>query len=98
MEQGLFSVQDEQAVLQLLEQARFGHHEVMAVQLIGESMTAAPAARGFIHGAPTRMMIQKNAPDRLTDIEQTLENALIAGLVDKPLHSPRHAWVVEATK
>jgi hypothetical protein len=82
----------------MLKTAGFENVRADAVKKIGEIETAALAAKGFILGLPVLMAISQKNPALIPQIQDTLEQALIAQIGDKPLLSPLHALVFEATK
>jgi hypothetical protein len=95
---GPFTMQDEQAVLQLMEKTGFVECTIHSVKITGIIEQAAMAAKGFVQGLPIYRLIQQKDPALTLKIQEALEIELINKLGDQPMKSSLLALVVEATK
>jgi SAM-dependent methyltransferase len=95
---GPFSMADQYAVIDLLNQVGFNAASATLVKTKAEIETAGMAAYGFIHGLPVSSFIQQENPGLLSDIIKAFEKQLIDKLGDFPLVVPQQAFLFEAIK
>ena len=96
--EGPFCMDDEKAVLQLLEKSGFKHSTAKIVTLPGTIDSAEDAARGFITGLPTLNIIEEKIPHLLPAIIHTLQKEFTSKLGNHPLKTWLSAWKFEAVK
>lgn len=96
--EGPFCMDDEQAVLQLLQNSGFKNNTVKATTITGSIESAEDAALGFITGLPTLNIIQERIPHLLPAIIETLQKEFISKLGNHPLQTSLSAWKFEALK
>ncbi|MFC4231397.1 class I SAM-dependent methyltransferase [Parasediminibacterium paludis] len=72
-------------VQQQLQDAGFLNSTIEIVKQSNSIQSAAIAAKGFIHGLPTKTIILKSHPNKLIDIEKSLVYEFAAQLGDYPL-------------
>ena len=95
---GPFALDNAAIVLSLLQQTGFTVPQYTIVTDMGEIDTARQAAFGFIYGLPIGQFIQKENPELLPVILQTLEEKLRSELGEHPLRAPQKALLFEAIK
>ncbi len=95
---GPFALDNAAVVLSLLQQTGFTVPQYTIVTDTGEIDTAQQAAFGFLYGLPIGLFIQKENPDQLPVILQTLEEKLKSELGEHPLRVPQMALLFEAVK
>jgi SAM-dependent methyltransferase len=95
---GPFSMDDQNAVLNLLRQTGYIDRSVQVVENSGEIATAAMAAYGFIQGLPVSAFIYQENAALMGDIIDAFENALIKEMGDRPLKISQKALLFEAGK
>jgi hypothetical protein len=82
----------------LAEGAGFADVEVQPVEVDSESPTARDAATGFTYGSPLFGALQARAPERIEEIRDLCEQALVAELGDHPMRSPARFLVLDARR
>lgn len=95
---GPFALGAKDDVLNMLTRTGFSNMQAALVTNIGETGSSKMAAYGFIYGLPIALFIQKEDPDLLETILQTLDENLKTELGDQPLRAPQKALVFEAIK
>jgi SAM-dependent methyltransferase len=95
---GPFALTAKDDVLNMLNRTGFSDTHATFVTNTGEIDSAKMAAYGLINGLPVALFIQKEDPDMLATILQTLEENLKAELGEHPLRTPQKALIFEAIK
>ena len=93
-----FSLHDPAPTRALLAQAGFDQIEVIRLEKIGTSPSAADAATGLIEGNPILGAIMERRPEALADIKRATAAAVAAELGDPPVRIPLHAIVFSARR
>ena len=97
-EQGPFAMQDEQATHRMLTSAGFKNIQTESVSKMGESSTAAQAAKGFFQGSQLAANLKEKNPALGEKIQAVATQEFVKQLGDQPLLSPLQAWVFQAIK
>ena len=93
-----FSLHDEQELASLFERAGFKDHRISLVKYMGESDSAADAARGMLEGTPIYSAINARDPALLPVIKKELEEELGKRFGKAPMIGALQAWVAEGVK
>ena len=93
-----FNLQDTAVVRSLLDAAGFVDVEVVTVEKVGQSPSAAEAAIGLVEGNPVLGTIMERRPAALPDIKAAVAGNIAAELGDHPVRSPLRAHVFTARR
>ena len=93
-----FNLQDPGGVRSLLGAAGFVDVEVVSVEKVGMSPSAADAAIGLVEGNPVLGTIMGRRPEALPDIKAAVARNIAAELGDHPVRSPLRAHVFTARR
>ena len=92
------AMHDADALRALAEGAVFEQVDVRHIALLGQSPSARDVAVGYITGTPAHPHLLAKAPDRISEITDQLERALVDRFGDHPLTTPLRALLLEARK
>ena len=93
-----FSLNDATAVRRLLDAAGFSDVAHETVDRVGQSPSAADAARGLVEGNPVIGTIMERRPEALPDIKAAVAHNVAADLGDHPVRGRLRAHVFTAVR
>jgi len=92
------SMHDEAALKTLMDNAGFTSMQSEKVNLFSETASAQEAAAGFVKGSPLYKDLAQRMPQRMEEIQSTLETALAEKFGAAPMRAPISAIITQGWK